>query len=79
MRCLTIHRCKDDSGVVVGNNICIAVLWLVDVKVGVLPCELLSWINRLTNRGGEKMYRDGKGAERGTNFISCLPTNEPNL
>lgn len=50
---LTIHRCEDDPGVVVGYNICIAVLWLVDLQVGVLPGELLSWINRLTHRGRE--------------------------
>ena len=48
---LTIHRCEDDPGVVVGNNIGIAVLWLVDLHVGVLPGELLSWINRLLPMG----------------------------
>lgn len=47
---LTIHGCEDDPGVVVGNNICIAVLWLVDLQVGVLPGELLSRINRLTDK-----------------------------
>lgn len=44
---LTVHGCEDDPGVVVSNNICITVLWLVDLQVGVLPGELLSWINRL--------------------------------
>ena len=55
---LTIHRCEDDPGVVVGNNICIAILWLIDLQVGVLPCELLSWIHRLTCRGGGEEERD---------------------
>lgn len=52
---LTIHRCEDDPGVVVGNNVCIAVLWLVDLQVGVLPGELLSWINRLTETEREQV------------------------
>ena len=56
---LTIHRCEDDPGVVVGNHICIAVLWLVDLQVGVLPGELLSWINGLTHREGEREWETG--------------------
>lgn len=48
--CLTIHGCEDHSGVVVGDNICIAILWLVNLEVGVLPGELLPWIYRLTQR-----------------------------
>lgn len=44
---LTVHRSKDYPGVVVGNDVRVAVLWLVDLLVGVLPGELLSWVNRL--------------------------------
>lgn len=47
---LTIYRCKNDPGMVIGNNIRIAVLWLVDLQVRMFPGELLSWINRLTDR-----------------------------
>lgn len=47
---LTIYRRKNDPGMVVGNNVRIAVLWLVDFKVRMFPGELLSWINRLTDR-----------------------------
>lgn len=76
---LTIHRCEDDPGVVVGNNICIAVLWLVDLQVGVLPGELLSWINRLTHRGGGErprgIYRGGREKEQVTIYDNsvCIP------
>lgn len=76
---LTIHRCEDDPGVVVGNNICIAVLWLVDLQVGVLPGELLSWINRLTHRGGGErqrgIYRGGREKEQVTIYYNsvCIP------
>lgn len=54
MKCLnvflTIYRCKNDPGMVIGDNIRIAVLWLVDLQVRMFPGELLSWINRLTDR-----------------------------
>lgn len=67
---LTIHRCEDDPGMVVGNNICIAVLWLVDLQVGVLPGELLSWINRLTDTERREVYREMGWSESSVYF--CL-------
>lgn len=32
---------------VIGDNVCIAILWLVDFHVGVFPGKLLAGINRL--------------------------------
>lgn len=44
---LTINRGEHHSGVVIGNDVCIAILWLVDFHVGVLPGKLLAWIDGL--------------------------------
>lgn len=44
---LTIDGGKDDSRMVVGNDICVAVFGLVHLQVGILPCELLSRVNGL--------------------------------
>lgn len=68
---LTIHRCEDDPGVVIGNNICIAVLWLVDLQVGVLPGELLSWINRLTDTERREVYREMGWSESSVCISVC--------
>lgn len=68
---LTIHRCEDDPGMVVGNNICIAVLWLVDLQVGVLPGELLSWINRLTDTERREVYREMGWSESSVCISVC--------
>lgn len=35
---------------VVGNDVCIAVLWLVDLQVRMFPGKLLPWINGLAER-----------------------------
>ena len=51
--CPTFNGSQDDSGVVVCYDVSVAVLGLVDLQVGVLPGELLPWIDRLTHRGGE--------------------------
>lgn len=57
-RHLTINRGEHHSGVIIGDDVCIAVLWLVDFHVGVLPGKLLAWINGLLES------RDGKRGER---------------
>lgn len=44
---LTINAGKHNPGVVICNDISIAVLWFVDLQVGILPCELLARVNRL--------------------------------
>lgn len=52
---LTIDGGKDDTRVVVGNDICVAVLGLVYLQVGILPRELLSRVNglqRMEEAGG---------------------------
>lgn len=54
---LTINGGEHHSGVVVGNDVCIAILWLVDFHVGVLPGKLLAWINGLWERAGKKRDR----------------------
>lgn len=51
---LTINRGEHHSGVVIGDDVCIAVLWLVDFHVGVLPGKLLAWINGLWECRDEK-------------------------
>lgn len=38
---------------IVGNDVCIAILWLVDLHVGVLPGKLLAWINGLRHRAAQ--------------------------
>lgn len=45
--CPTLDAGENNSGVVVGNDVGVAVLWFVDLQVGVLPCELLTGIDRL--------------------------------
>lgn len=47
----TINSRKQDSGVVVGNDVGISVLWFVDLQVRVLPRELLTRIDGLWSRG----------------------------
>lgn len=44
---LTINAGEHDPGVVVRDDVSIAVLWFVDLQVGILPCELLAGVNRL--------------------------------
>lgn len=45
--CLTVNAGQHDPGVVVRDDISIAVLWFVDLQVGILPGELLAGVNRL--------------------------------
>lgn len=65
---VTVHGGENNSRVVVSNNVGITVLWLVDLQVGVLPCELLAWINRL--QGGDERTKRGREKER--NLFSLL-------
>lgn len=57
-RHLTINRGEHHSGVIIGDDVCIAVLWLVDFHVGVLPGKLLAWINGLLESRDGKMERE---------------------
>lgn len=45
--CLTLNAGEYNSGVIIGNDISIAVLWFVDLQVGVLPRELLTGVDGL--------------------------------
>lgn len=45
--CLTLNAREYHPGVVVRNDVSVAVLWFVDLQVGVLPRELLTGVNRL--------------------------------
>lgn len=58
--CFTIHRGEHHSGVVVGDDICIAILWLVDFHVGVFPGKLLTRINGLLDRAELQKERRGE-------------------
>lgn len=44
---LTFNWSQNDAGVVIGDDVGVAVLGFVDLQVGVLPGELLSWIDGL--------------------------------
>lgn len=44
---LTVNAGQHDPGVVVRDDVSVAVLWFVDLQVGILPCELLARVNRL--------------------------------
>lgn len=47
---LTIDGGEHHPGVVVGDDVCIAVLWLVHFHVGILPGELLARVDGLEQR-----------------------------
>lgn len=44
---LTLDAGEYNPGVIVGNDVSVAVLWFVDLQVGVLPCELLTRVDGL--------------------------------
>ena len=46
-QCLTVNGSQDDAGVVVGDDVGVAILGLIHLQVGVLPGELLAWVDRL--------------------------------
>lgn len=48
----TVNSREQDSGVVVGDHVGVAVLWFVDLQVGVLPRELLTRVDGLRSRRG---------------------------
>lgn len=48
----TVDSREQDPGVVVGDDVGVAVLWFVDLQVGVLPGELLTRVDGLWSRGG---------------------------
>ena len=52
--CLTVYRREDDPRVVVGDDVCIAVLWLVYLQVRVFPGKLLARVDGLRDRERER-------------------------
>lgn len=44
---LTFDGSQDDSGVIVGDDVGVAIFGLVHLQVGVFPGELLARVNRL--------------------------------
>lgn len=48
----TVDSGEQDSGVVVGDHVGVAVLWFVDLQVGVLPRKLLTRVDGLWSRRG---------------------------
>lgn len=53
---LTLNAGEYNSGVIIGNDVSIAVLWFVDLQVGVFPRELLTRVDGLkdTSQGQTK-------------------------
>lgn len=47
---LTVNWSQYDTGVVIGDDVGVAILGFVDFQVRVLPGELLSWIDGLQKR-----------------------------
>lgn len=60
--CATFDGLQDDAGVVVGDDVGVAVLGLVHLQVGVLPCELLARVNGLRGKGRRGGHRGCRGA-----------------
>lgn len=58
---LTIDGGEHHPGVVVGDDVCVAVLWFIHFHVGVLPGELLARVDGLEQRRQDV----GRGGERG--------------
>lgn len=75
---LTINRSEHHPGVVIGNNVCIAVLRLVDFHVGVLPGKLLAWINGLWKRAGKNREADRREENHKRRLLSvtCIKLNK---
>ena len=44
---LTLDGSQDDTGMVIGNDVGVTIFGFVHLQVGVLPGELLTWINGL--------------------------------
>lgn len=54
---LTLNAGEDDPGVVIGDDVGVAVLWFVHLQVGVLPCELLTGVDGLEGTREEVRLR----------------------
>lgn len=59
---VTFDGLQDDSGVVVGDDVGIAVLGLVHLQVGMFPRKLLAWVDGLQ---GRVEAQSGRGVRRG--------------
>lgn len=53
---LTLNAGEYNPGVIIGNDVSVAVLWFVDLQVGVFPRELLTGVDGL--RGGAKKDKE---------------------
>lgn len=70
--CLTVNAGQHDPGVVVRDDISIAVLWFVDLQVGILPGELLAGVNRLMDT--QKKDRIIKTMNGCSFILACTPS-----
>lgn len=61
---LTLNRSQDDAGVVIGDDVGVTIFGLVHLQVGVLPGELLAWINRLMGGRGRQDMHTQRGNQR---------------
>lgn len=55
---LTLNAGENHPGVIVGNDVSVAVLWFVDLQVGVLPCELLTGVDGLQDTKANVKHQD---------------------
>lgn len=56
VKSVTLDGSQYNAGVVVGDDVGVAILGFVHLQVGVLPRELLAWIDRLAK------HREGVSA-----------------
>lgn len=68
---LTVNAGKHDPGVVVRDDVSVAVLRFVDLQVGILPCELLAGVNRLSD-SEERKKKGQNNKHRQWNYILIL-------
>lgn len=72
--CLTVNAGQHDPGVVVRDDVSIAVLWFVDLQVGILPGELLAGVNRLMDTIEKKKDRIIKTTNGCSFILACTPS-----
>lgn len=68
LACLTLNAGEYNPGVIIGNDVSVAVLWFVDLQVGVLPCELLTGVDGLQD-AEDKVRTKRKHQQKITNEI----------
>lgn len=69
---LTLNAGEYDPGMIVCNDVSVAVLWFVHLQVGVLPCELLTGVDGLEGtRNKVRLKRKTMNKFRHAGFFLC--------